>query len=224
MSHGLQLLLDLCDVGKFVHFYETGDELFEVMCELEEAMRVRSFFVMDENFLLYRKRALRLLDLMAENDKPWALYVFSSANVLGRYTMEQLVALGVSWVWMGLEGPGADYVKLKGIDTRRLVRTLQSHGIRVLGSTIIGLEEHMPENIDAAIEHAVAHDTEFHQFMLYTPVGGTPLHAEHVENRTLLDRRECPEADRHGQFRFSHRHLHIRHGQETERRSISTSG
>ncbi len=202
--------------GKFVHFYETGDELFEVMCELEEAMRVRSFFVMDENFLLYRKRALRLLDLMAENDKPWALYVFSSANVLGRYTMEQLVALGVSWVWMGLEGPGADYVKLKGIDTRRLVRTLQSHGIRVLGSTIIGLEEHMPENIDAAIEHAVAHDTEFHQFMLYTPVGGTPLHAEHVENRTLLDRRECPEADRHGQFRFSHRHLHIRHGQETE--------
>jgi hypothetical protein len=115
--------------GKFVHFYETGDELFEVMCELEEAMRVRSFFVMDENFLLYRKRALRLLDLMAENDKPWALYVFSSANVLGRYTMEQLVALGVSWVWMGLEGPGADYVKLKGIDTRRLVRTLQSHGI-----------------------------------------------------------------------------------------------
>ncbi len=202
--------------GKFVHFYETGDELFEVMCELEEAMRVRSFFVMDENFLLHRKRALRLLDLMAENDKSWALYLFSSANVLCRYTMEQLVALGVSWVWMGLEGPGADYVKLKGIDTRRLVRTLQSHGIRVLGSTIIGLEDHTPENIDAAIEHAVAHDTEFHQFMLYTPVGGTPLHAEHLESGTLLDRRECPEADRHGQFRFSHRHPHIRHGQETE--------
>ena len=202
--------------GKFVHFYETGDELFEVMCELEEAMRVRSFFVMDENFLVYRKRALRLLDLMAENDKPWALYVFSSANVLCRYTMQELVALGVSWVWMGLEGPGADYVKLKGIDTRRLVRTLQSHGIRVLGSTIIGLEEHRPENIDAAIEHAVAHDTEFHQFMLYTPLGGTPLHAEHLESGTLLDGRECPEADRHGQFRFCHRHPHIRHGQEAE--------
>ncbi|MCK4277280.1 MAG: cobalamin-dependent protein, partial [Phycisphaerae bacterium] len=38
--------------GKFIDFYETGDELFDVMCQLEEAMRVQSFFIMDENFLL----------------------------------------------------------------------------------------------------------------------------------------------------------------------------
>ncbi len=202
--------------GKFVHFYETGDELFDVMCELEDAMRVQSFFVMDENFLLYRKRALRLLDLMAANDKPWALYSFSSANVLQQYTIEQLVALGISWVWMGLEGEQADYVKLRGTNTQELVRGLQSHGIRVLGSPIIGLEEHTPDNIDAAIDYAVAHDTDFHQFMLYTPVAGTPLYTEHLEKGTLVGPDERPEADRHGQFRFSHRHPHIKDGQETE--------
>ena len=49
--------------GNCVHFYETGEELFEVMCELERSMGVRSFFVMDENFLLYRERVLRLLEL-----------------------------------------------------------------------------------------------------------------------------------------------------------------
>ncbi|MBN1489058.1 MAG: cobalamin-dependent protein, partial [Phycisphaerae bacterium] len=90
--------------GKCVHFYETGDELFDVMCQLEEDLNAKSFFVMDENFLLHRKRALRLLTLMEENNKPWALYVFSSANVLRSYTTEQLVALGISWVWMGMEG------------------------------------------------------------------------------------------------------------------------
>jgi radical SAM superfamily enzyme YgiQ (UPF0313 family) len=200
--------------GKFVHFYETGDELFDVMCELETAMQVQSFFVMDENFLAHRKRALRLLELMVEHGKPWALYVFSSANVLRKYSIEQLVALGISWVWMGLEGEGANYAKLKGTDTRDWVRTLQSHGIRVLGSTIIGLEEHTPENIDAAIEHAVSHDTEFHQFMLYTPVGGTPLYEEHLAKGTLLDQTERPHADRHGQFKFSHKHPHITDGRE----------
>ena len=202
--------------GRFVHFYETGDELFEVMCQLEDAMRVQSFFVMDENFLLYRKRALRLLDLMVEHDKSWALYLFSSTNTLRRYTIEQLVALGISWVWMGLEGKGADYAKLKGTDTQDLVRTLQAHGIRVLGSTIIGLAEHTPQNIDAAIDYAVSHDTEFHQFMLYTPLPGTPLYAEHFATGTLVDSTECPEADRHGQFKFSHQHPHIKDGQETE--------
>ena len=45
--------------GKCVHFYQTGDELFEVMCDLEKELKVKSFFVMDENFLIHRKRALR---------------------------------------------------------------------------------------------------------------------------------------------------------------------
>jgi hypothetical protein len=202
--------------GKFVNFYETGDELFQIMRELEEALQVRYFFVMDENFLLHKKRALRLLDLMVEHNKSWALYVFSSANVLRLYTMEQLVGLGVSWVWMGLEGKDARYAKLTGIDTRTLVRRLQSHGIRVLGSTIIGLEEHTPENIDAVIDYAVAHETEFHQFMLYTPIPGTPLHAEHQAKGTLLDPSQCSEADVHGQFKFNFRHPHIKNGQESE--------
>ncbi|MCK4299484.1 MAG: cobalamin-dependent protein, partial [Planctomycetes bacterium] len=89
--------------GKFINFYETGDELFDVMRQIARAMEIRSFFVMDENFLLHRRRALRLLELMEEHGKPWSLYVFSSANAVRSYTMEQLVALGVSWVWMGLE-------------------------------------------------------------------------------------------------------------------------
>ncbi len=202
--------------GNCVHFYETGEQLFEVMCELERDMGVRSFFVMDENFLMHRKRALRLLELMIEHDKSWSLYVFSSARVLTSYSMEQLVSLGISWVWMGLEGKDSQYGKLKGIDTRALVRTLQSHGIRVLGSTIIGLEEHTPDNIDSAINYAVSHDTEFHQFMLYTPIPGTPLHAEKKADGTLLDTEECPHPDTHGQLRFNYRHAHIKNGLESE--------
>ena len=67
--------------GKFVNFYETGDELFDVMCRIASELKVRSFFVLDENFLLQRKRALRLLELMERNHKSWSLYVFSSARV-----------------------------------------------------------------------------------------------------------------------------------------------
>jgi radical SAM superfamily enzyme YgiQ (UPF0313 family) len=201
--------------GKFIHFWETGDELFEVMCDLEESLKVNSFFMMDENFLLHKKRALRLLELMEQHDKPWALYVFSSANVLRTYTIEQLVGLGISWVWMGLEGEEANYKKLKGVNTLNLVSSLQSHGIRVLGSTIIGLDEHTPDNIENVIQHAVSHDTEFHQFMLYTPVVGTPLYAEHLENGTLVPENEIPIEDRHGQKEFCHLHPNIPKGEET---------
>ncbi|MBI2195284.1 MAG: cobalamin B12-binding domain-containing protein [Planctomycetes bacterium] len=201
--------------GRFIDFYRTGDDLFEVMVGLERDLKVQSFFVMDENFLLHRQRALRLLELMQRHDKPWSLYVFSSARVLQSYSIEQLVGLGVSWVWMGLEGKDSQYAKLSGADTLHLVRELQAHGIRVLGSSIIGLEEHTPANIDEAIDYAVRHETEFHQFMLYTPLPGTRLWAEHVAAGTLTDP-DCQEmADTHGQFRFNYRHPHIPPGEET---------
>ena len=202
--------------GKFINFYETGDELFSVMCSIEEQLKVRSFFVMDENFLLHRKRALRLLALMGQHNKSWSLYVFSSARVLGAYSIDQLVGLGVSWVWLGLEGERSRYRKLRGVDTHALVRHLQSHGIRVLGSTIIGLENHTPEDMPEVIDYAVSHDADFHQFMLYTPVAGTPLYQEHLQKGTLLNEDEFPVADTHGQYRFPFRHPHIRSGQEID--------
>ncbi len=200
--------------GKFVNFYETGDELYNVMCELEKSLRIKSFFVMDENFLLHRRRALRLLELMETHNKSWALYVFSSARVLQSYTTEQLIGLGVSWVWMGLEGEQSQYQKLKNIDTRSLVRTLQSHGIRVLGSSIIGMEHHRPQDMIQIIDHAVSHGTDFHQFMLYTPNSGTPLYEKHKADKTLIDPSEFSHADAHGQYRFNFRHPHIQGGEE----------
>lgn len=202
--------------GRYVNFYETGDELFDVMCRLEKEMGVWSFFVMDDNFLLQRNRALRLLDLMQEHEKVWALYVFGSADTLKSYTIEQLVGLGISWLWIGLEGRGSQYAKLEGVDTRELVRELQAHGILVMGSTIIGLEEHTPENIDKAIDWAVSHEADWHQFMLYTPTPSTPLYAEFNRKGVLMDESEIEWADIHGQYRFNYRHPRIKVGQESE--------
>lgn len=202
--------------GKFIEYYHTGDELFDIMCGLESALQVKAFFVMDENFLIDKQRALDLLRRMQEHRKPWSLYVFGSANVLQNYTMDQLVALGVSWVWLGLEGKASQYVKLSKTDTVEFVKQLQAHGIRVLGSSIIGLEEHTRDNIDDAIEHAVSHNTEFHQFMLYTPIPGTPLFAEHEAKGSIKPLGDVSIADIHGQYVFNYTHPNIKDGEETE--------
>ena len=193
--------------GKFVNFYETGDELFEVMCGIEAKLKVHSFFVMDENFLLHRTRAMRLLELMKQAGKSWELSVFASANAIRKYTMLELVELGVSWVWMGLESPRSSYTKLQGEEVGQLTRELREHGIRVQGSTIIGLEHHTPDNIVEEIESAVGYQTDFHQFMLYTPVPGTPLYKEMAEQGRLLT--DMDPADIHGQFKFNFRHAAI---------------
>jgi radical SAM superfamily enzyme YgiQ (UPF0313 family) len=193
--------------GKMLNLYPTGAELFALMEEAETSRGVKSFFIMDENFLLQRQRAMDLLARMKAAGKSWAFHIFSSANAIRKYTYEELVELGVSSIWLGLESEQSNYAKLEGADTLRLTRELREHGIVLLGSTILGLEHHTPENIEAEIERAVAHQTDLHQFMLYTPVPGTPLYAEMVEQGRLLDGVDL--ADIHGQDRFNFRHAAI---------------
>ncbi len=190
--------------GKMLNFYESGKQLFEIMSEMEAALGARSFFVMDENFLLQRGRAMELLDCMKKENKSWTFYVFSSANAIRKYTIEELVQIGVSWIWMGLESPRSSYSKLAGADTLELTRALRSHGIKLLGSTIVGLEHHTPANIRDEIEFALSHDTDFHQFMLYTPVPGTPLYQQVKQQGRLLT--DMDLADIHGQYKFNFEH------------------
>jgi radical SAM superfamily enzyme YgiQ (UPF0313 family) len=121
--------------------------------------------------------------------------------------MRQLVELGVSWVWMGFESARSGYRKLQNADTVELTRELHSHGIMVQGSTIIGMEHHTPENIREEIERAVAHDADCHQFMLYTPLPGTPLYAEMQKQERIL--KDTDLADIHGQYKFNFEHPHI---------------
>jgi hypothetical protein len=68
----------------------------------------------------------------------------------------------------------------------------------------VGLEHHTPENISDEIEYAISQETDFHQFMLYTPVPGTPLYAEMEKQGRLLPGVEL--ADIHGQDKFNFRH------------------
>ena len=184
------------------------------MAGFEERLGTSSFFIMDENFLLDRPRALELLELMERHGKAWSLYCFSSANALRQYTFDEVLRLGRSGLCFGLEGEDSQYSKLKGCDSVDFVRRLQEIGVKVLGSSIIGLENHTPENIDQVIERAVRHNTDFHQFMLYTPLPGTPLFAEQQAKGTMLE--DVDLADIHGQYRFNFNHPHITPEQSEE--------
>jgi radical SAM superfamily enzyme YgiQ (UPF0313 family) len=199
--------------GKMLNLYSTGEELFRLMEEVETSRNVKSFFIMDENFLLQRQRAMDLLARMRSAGKSWSFNIFSSANAINKYSYEELVELGISSIWLGLESSQSRYAKLDGTDTLQLTRDLRAHGIVLLGSTILGLEHHTPENIAAEIEHAIAHQTDLHQFMLYTPVPGTPLYKEMEEQGRLLD---VDLADIHGQNAFNFQHQAISREQSRE--------
>ena len=193
--------------GKFLNFYETGEELFDTCARWNRSMNVRSFFIMDENFLLYKKRAMELLDRMKATGKAWALYVFSSANAIRKYTMQ---GTGGTGDLVDLDGARIAAIDLceaagyrhPGADPRTARQRHQAAGLddRRAGAPHAG--QHPRE-----IEHAVSHETDFHQFMLYTPVPGTPLYQEMQEQDRMLSGVDL--ADIHGQDKFNFQHAAI---------------
>jgi radical SAM superfamily enzyme YgiQ (UPF0313 family) len=193
--------------GKFVKFMHSAEDILSV-ADAQTARGVPELFVMSENFSLDTKRALALLKLMEEQRKPHRYAVFSSADALLRLGVENVVKLGYSFIWIGLEeSTGTTYKKMDGIGLRGLIGQLQAYGVEVLGSTILGFPHHQPEDVDREIEHALSYGCTYNQFMLYIAMPGTPLWKQMKSEQRLKE--NFPWADIHGQHVQNWHHAYL---------------
>ncbi len=190
----------------YVPFFRTGKELFEQAERSALIRRTHEFYVMDENFLKDTTRARELLAEMERRQRWFNFYISSSAEAIMAFGIDNMVRLGVCFVWIGFESQNTEslFAKNSGINAVQLVRDLRDRGISVLGSTILCMEHHTPANIAADIDFAVGLQTDFVQFMLYTGMPVTQLYKDH-KARGLLDA-NVPFEEWHGQNRLNWHH------------------
>jgi hypothetical protein len=187
---------------KFEHipFFQTGKELFDVCVKMEKKFGCVDFFVMDENFLKNKKRAMELLHLMKKHNKLYYFGIFSSAEAIMDFGIENVFELGVGFLWLGVESYLENYQKNKGIDMPKLFSNLRSHGVSVLASSILFQEHHTKENIWKEVEYMKTLRPDFAQFMQLGPLPQTSLYKEYKEAGKL--RTDIPYEDWHGQHRI----------------------
>ncbi len=181
-------------------FMKTGQELFDTMCRISDELGTEEFFVMDENFLLHKDRAMELLDLMEEHDRPFTFSLFSSAEAITAFGIDNMVRLGVGYIWVGVESKKMLFEKTKGIDVPKLISDLRANGILVLASNILFLEHHDKETIWEDIDFAISLKPDFTQFMQLGPLPQTKLYKDYKANGIL--REDIPYEEWHGQHRI----------------------
>jgi len=190
----------------YTPFLKTGKEVFDTACRIEDRLGTHEFFVLDENFLKDRERAEELMLEMERHQRFFEFHIFSSAEAITRFGLDNLERLGVTYVWIGVESASevGNFAKNRGIDAKDLVRKLRDRGIIVLASGILCQEHHTPENIDVDIDFMVGLNADFVQFMLLTPLPTTALFLEHRSRGTL--RTDLPFEEWHGQKHLSYSH------------------
>ena len=190
----------------YTAYLPTGKELFETAKRIADERGIDEFFVMDENFLKDRQRAQDLLSEMERHGRFFTFHIFSSAEAIMAFGVDNLVRLGVNFVWIGFEASGSEgnFEKNEGINPKELTKMLRDRGIIVLASGILCQEHHTRDNIQEDIDFMVGLEADLVQFMLLTPLPVTALYRDH-ERRGLL-RRDLPFEEWHGQKYLTYHH------------------
>ncbi|MFH1538458.1 MAG: cobalamin-dependent protein, partial [bacterium] len=194
-------------------FMKSGKELFDTIVYLSDAMKTNDFFVMDENFLKHKDRAMELLDLMEKSGRTFNFSIFSSAETITAFGIENMVKLGVSYIWLGVDSKKNIFEKTKGIDMGKMIAELRGNGIFVLASSILFLEHHDKQTIWEDIDFSIGLNPDFTQFMQLGPMPQTQLYLDYKAQGKLLE--DIPYEEWHGQHRLWFKHPHFT-GEESE--------
>jgi len=122
-----------------------------------------------------KKMIEELARCIKKSGEHFKLSVFSSLKSIRKYQYDDLVDLGIDFIWIGIEGKKATYDKLDKEDPKKIISELKRRGISILCSSILGLDYHDKENIKEDYEYMDSLDPTFIQILILSPGPSTPI-------------------------------------------------
>ena len=141
--------------------------------------------IMDEDFLLNKKRAMEFRDCVMKGGKTLSIFAFSSVKALSQYTVEEILEMGIDGFWIGYEGTRSGYAKQQGRPIEDIITEFRAHGITVLTSMIVGFDYQTPEVVAQELDGLMKLKPALAQFLIYGPVPGTPFYERAIKENLL---------------------------------------
>lgn len=185
-----------CDFCCTSHFFKrkhikllpTGKDIFDVIERYLETDPNLVFLIIDEDFLLNKKRAMEFRDCVIQSGKQLSIFAFSSIKALSQYKVEEILEMGIDGFWIGYEGTRSGYAKQQGRPTEEIFQEFRAHGISILASMILGFDYQTPEVIAQELDGLMQLRPSLAQFLIYGPVPGTPFGNRARSDKLMLDK------------------------------------
>jgi haloalkane dehalogenase len=170
---------------KHIRLLPTGADIYQVIGRYHEITPGMSIVIIDEDFLLNRKRAMEFRDCVVRGGKAFSIFAFASIRAVSQYEVAEILEMGIDGLWIGYEGTRSGYAKQSGRPVEEIFREFRDHGITILASMIVGFPYQTPAIIEEELSGLLALKPTFTQFMIYGPCPGTPFF-ERVVSEGLL--------------------------------------
>ncbi len=179
-SRGCPFSCTFCSVpGMYGHAFRTHS-IERVLQELDLHKGNMYTFFADDIFTANKKRVKELLGGMIARGltPPWGAQV-RTETVDDPELLQMMRDSNCFNVYVGFESINPRTLKLfqKKQDLAKIERSIErfhEHKIRIHGMFVVGSDEDDVETIDATAEFALKHDIDSIQFMILTPIPGSP--------------------------------------------------
>lgn len=145
------------------------------------------FLILDEDFLLNKKRALEFRECVIKGGKKLSIFAFSSIKAISQFSVEEILEMGIDGFWIGYEGTRSNYAKQQGRPIAEILTEFREHGITVLTSMIVGFDYQNQEVVAEELAGLMKVKPALAQFLIYGPVPGTPFHERVIKENLLHD-------------------------------------
>jgi radical SAM superfamily enzyme YgiQ (UPF0313 family) len=184
-----------CDFCCTSHFFSrrhirllpSGGDIYAVIERYLDMNPKLVFLILDEDFLLNRKRAMEFRDCVLKGGKTLSIFAFSSIKAISQYTVEEILEMGIDGFWIGYEGARSNFAKQKGRPVADILTEFREHGITVLTSMIVGFDYQTREVVARELDELLRLKPALAQFLIYGPVPGTPFHERIMKGNLLHD-------------------------------------
>ncbi len=199
-SRGCPFNCEFCDIvnlnGRIPRVKDEDQMIRELQAVYDLGWRGR-LFIVDDNFIGNKVRVKLLLKRIAPwqvaRNFPFSLYTEASVNLADD---EELMVLmgeaGFDAVFLGLETPEEDSLKEcgkhqnSGKDLVEAVKTIQRHGMEVMGGFIIGFDSDPPNIFDSQIRFIQTSGVAKAMIGLLNAIPGTRLYERLKKEGRLL--------------------------------------
>jgi hypothetical protein len=202
VSLGCPSACDFCNTSAFFHHKKTvmatPAQVYDTMKHHQQRLgedRI-TFILFDEDLFLDPAYVRELGRLIRSDRKTWGFrwITFGSIRALEQFTAEELRACGVEGIWIGVESGLVEHALGQEGYTKRGSRSpvevfadLRRHGIQTIGSMILGLDFHTPENIEKDIDFFVSLRPTLYQVGPIRPCPGTKLFRQMKKQGRITD-------------------------------------
>jgi radical SAM superfamily enzyme YgiQ (UPF0313 family) len=172
---------------KHIRLLPEGKDIYAVAERYLDLNPNLVLLIIDEDFLLNKKRAMEFRDCVMKGRKTLSIFAFSSIKALSQYTVEEILEMGIDGFWIGYEGTRSGYAKQQGRPVEDIITEFRAHGITILTSMIVGFDYQNPQVVAQELDGLMKLKPALSQFLIYGPVPGTPFYERVMKNNLLQD-------------------------------------